>query len=408
MKNTIIAALIAVVAIGGALSAFAASRTVETTVPLQMQFWVDVGSNSAFVSTLQEGEEWITHDFRVPLAPFPGVPTLLVSERVQLSVPVKVEVEVEDPPPLRARAAAAPQFPPGEAPSGRATCCTVRGMRDNRSAQRAISTELREVIAYAGRNMGLTHEGRITVNLAHQASGLKLRYEEAFGEPLERLPSECSFQRGTHLFFGPACRGDELAIAREWIIYAVQAPYLGTHWVAVGTVDYYWSLYRTGQPPSLREDRYRSAVFHEAATDFREGRAHEDLMAAAALYAVESYGTFADWLGFYEDVRAGAEAPAAFEAAFGVEMPRFYADFEAWAARQKQVMLAVAYASCGEAGRYLRARPLAEGGGFPDYHVPLEWDGDGDGYVCEEYVGFQAEELACLVVGDLEEVADDQ
>ena len=101
MKNTIIAALIAVIAIGGALSAFAASRTVETTVPLQMQFWVDVGSNSAFVSTLQEGEEWITHDFRVPLEPYPGVPTLLISERVQLSVPVKVVVEVEDAPPLR-------------------------------------------------------------------------------------------------------------------------------------------------------------------------------------------------------------------------------------------------------------------------------------------------------------------
>ena len=131
-------------------------------------------------------------------------------------------------------------------------------------------------------------------------------------------------------------------------------------------------------------------------------------MAAAAIYAVESYGTFEDWLGFYEDVRAGAEPPAAFEAAFGVEMPRFYADFEAWAARQKQVMLAVAYASCGEAGRYLRARPVAEGGGFPDFHVPLEWDGDGDGYVCEEYVGFQAEELSCLVVGDLESEADDQ
>ena len=186
----------------------------------------------------------------------------------------------------------------------------------------------------------------------------------------------------------------------------MQAPYLGAHWVGVGTVDYYWSLYRTGAPPSLREDRYRSAVFHEAATDFREGRAHEDLQAAAALYAVDSYGTFEDWLAFYEDVREGAEAPAAFEAAFGVSLLRFYADFEAWAARQKQVMLAVAYASCQEAGRHLKARSLAEGGGFADYHVPLEWDEDGDGYVCERYAGFPTEELSCLVVGELAAVEE--
>ena len=407
MKNTIIAGLIAVIAIGGALSAFAASRTVETTVPLQMQFWVDVGSSSAFVSTLQEGEEWITHDFRVPLKQFPGVPTLLISERVQLSVPVKVVVEVEDAPPLRPRAAAAPQFPPGEAPSGRGSCCTVRGMSDTRTAQRAISTELRRVIAYARTNMGLTYEGRITVNLAHQASGLMVRYEDAFGERLEKLPNECSFQRGTHLFFGPECRENELVIAREWIIYAVQAPYLSTRWAGVGTVDYYYSLYRTGKPPSLREDRYRSAVFHERATDFREGRAHEDLQAAAALYAVDSYGTFEDWLAFYEDVREGAETPAAFEAAFGVSLLRFYADFEEWAARQQTIMLSTAYKSCAEAGRYLEPRSLQAGGGFADYHVPLEWDDDGDGYVCERYATFhREEELSCLVVGELAAVEE--
>ena len=127
-----------------------------------------------------------------------------------------------------------------------------------------------------------------------------MRYEEAFGETLEELPSECSFQRGGHLFFGPACRSDPAAIAREWVLHAVQAPYVSARWVGVATVEYYWALYRRGVPPTVRDDRYRSAIFHEPATDFRAGRAHEDLMAAAALYAVESYGTFEDWLAFYD------------------------------------------------------------------------------------------------------------
>ena len=40
MKYLVIAGLIAVIAIGGALSGFAASRTVETSVEVEMQFWV--------------------------------------------------------------------------------------------------------------------------------------------------------------------------------------------------------------------------------------------------------------------------------------------------------------------------------------------------------------------------------
>ena len=50
-------------------------------------------------------------------------------------------------------------------------------------------------------------------------------------------------------------------------------------------------------------------------------------------------------------------------------------------------MRALAYGSCREAARYIVPRALADGGGFPDYRVPLEFDGDGDGYVCQAYAG---------------------
>ena len=82
MKNGVIAGLVAIIAIGGAVGASAATRTIETSANLEMEFWVSLPYRSVFVSTRQEGAEWITHDFRVPLNEYPGVESLLVSEPV--------------------------------------------------------------------------------------------------------------------------------------------------------------------------------------------------------------------------------------------------------------------------------------------------------------------------------------
>ncbi|MCY3506136.1 MAG: hypothetical protein OXH41_08240 [Chloroflexi bacterium] len=401
MKAAVIAALVAIIAIGGAFGAFAATRTIETSVDLEMEFWVDVNSSTAFVSTRQEdGGEWITHDFHVELSPYSPTSSLLVSEPVTLSVPVTFDLEVADPPPLTPLPAAAPHLPPGEEPSGRGRCCRVRGMPDNRSAQRAISAEMRKVIAFARTNFGLTHEGSITINISWTPGGLLVRYEDAFGETLEELPDECSFQRGTHFFFAPQCRENPDAIAREWFTYAVKAHYVSVRWLGVATAEYYYTLYRTGKPPTVRDDRYRSAIFHQEATALRQGRGHDDLMTAAALFALERYGTEESWLALYEDLLDGAEIHTAFEEWFGVSLLRFYQDFEAWAARERTNMLALAYGSCGEAARYLSPRAFDDGGGFPDFRVPLEYDDDGDGYVCEEYARLQEEELLCIVAGE--------
>ena len=403
MKSAAVASLLAVLAVGGVLSAFAATRTVETSVDLELELWVDLQTSSAFVSTRQQGGEWITHDYRVALSTSPAVATLLVSDPVSLSVPVTVEVDVNgeaDEPAFTPLPAATPHLAPGEAPSGRASCCRVRGMWDNPPAQRAVVAEMRKVIAYADTNLGLTHQGPITINISHTPGGLRVRYEEAFDEALEELPDECSFQRGGHLFFGPRCQRDPVAVAREWIAHAVQAPYVSARWVGVATVEYYWTLYQRGTPPTVRDDRYRSAIFHEPATDFRAGRAHEDMMGAAAFYAVEAYGTYEDWVALYRDVRGGAEVQTAFEAAFGVSLQQLYTDFEAWAGREQATMRALAYGSCREAARYIVPRSFAGGGGFPDFRVPLEFDADDDGYVCEAYAGFADDDLVCVLAGE--------
>lgn len=400
MKNIVIAGMVAMIAVGGAFSAFATDRAIETTVTLHLQYWVDTESKSAFVSTRQEGEEWITHDIRVSLEPNPRLPTLLVSEQVAIEVPIKLSVEVEEPP-FREIPVAAPHLPPDEAPTGRATCCRVRGMSDNRAAQRAIVTEMRKVIAYARTNFGLTHEGPITINISYTEGGIGVRYRQAFGEELAELPEECGFQRGEHMFFGPSCRTDADVIAREWFRRATQAQYVSVRWLGVATFEYYWTWYRTGEPPTVRDDRYRSAIYHQDATALRQGRGHDDLMTAGALFALERYGTEESWLTHYRELLEGVEIHTAFEEWFGVSLLRFYQDFEAWAAQERVEMLALAYGSCREASRYIEPRLFAEGGGFPDFRVPLEYDHDGDGYVCEEYAGFEEEELLCVVVGEV-------
>ena len=145
---------------------------------------------------------------------------------------------------------------------------------------------------------------------------------------------------------------------------------------------------------------FHRALFYEDAADFSGGRSSDEMAAAAMLYAIRTYGSFEDWVEFYDDVRNGREEAAAFEAAFGVSVSRFHADFEEWAGQQKTILTTAAYGSCLEAASHISPRSLREGGGFPDYRVPVEWDEDGDGYVCEEYSAFRPETLACVVLGE--------
>ncbi len=397
MRIAIIAALVPLLAIGSALSAYAASRTIETEALVEVRVWQSRADDSLYLSTRPEEGEWTTHDARMRLTGDGGSDHFALSSAATISLPVVVEVE--DPEIVLPVSTAEP-LPGDPPPSGRASCCTVRGMTESPEARRAVLAEMREVIAFAADQLDLTHRGPITLNISHTLSGLFVRYEQAFGEQLDELPSECSFQRGAHIFFGPSCRGDERVIAREWIIRATDALHVRPAWASAATVEYFLEYYLAGAPPTLRDDPFRRALFYEDAADFRAGRPSDEMAGAAMLYAVRSYGSLDDWREFYAHLRDGRDEGAAFEAAFGVPLSRLYDDFEEWAGPQKTVLTTTAYGSCLEAASHIRPRSSREGGGFPDYRVPLEWDEDGDGYVCEQYSAFQTETLACVVVGE--------
>lgn len=214
-----------------------------------------------------------------------------LSTAATLSLPVVVEVEE---PEVALPASTAEPLPGDPPPSGRASCCTVRGMTESPEARRAVLAEMRDVIAFHGDQLALTHSGPITINISHTLSGLFVRYEQAFGEELDELPSECSFQRGAHIFFGPECRADERVIAREWIIRATDALHVRPAWASAATVEYFLEYYLAGAPPTLRDDPFRRALFYGDAADFRAGRPSDEMAGAAMLYAVRSYGSLDD------------------------------------------------------------------------------------------------------------------
>ena len=391
MKNGIIVALIAAIAIGSALGAFAATRTVQTEVAVEVKVWESARTGNLYLSTRPDGGEWTTHN-----TPLDMVLTgnFYESSSVLVTVPVEIEVEVPD--------AAEPTEEPTEEPTPEptpeptatpepepGTCCEVRGMDSLPAAHEAVVEEMQAVIAFADRQYQLEHSGPITINISFTNSGLTVRYWEAFGERLtvEELPSTCSFQRGEHVFFGPQCRADKRAYAREWIQLALGTNDQNPEWIEHGTFDYFVSHYLNGRTPELEQDRFQRVVFFEESKDLRAGYAGEELMSLGVVWATNEYRGYRNWLGFYRSAVASGDAAAAFEEAFDTSLTRYYDIFETWAESRKAVLQATAFQSCEEASRNLRLQAGEDDSdpGYPDYRVPLEPDHDGDGLVCEGY-----------------------
>ncbi len=99
MKNWIIAALVAVIAIGGSLGAFAATQTVETTETVEVRFWQGVNDNSVlWYKARPEGGDW-TPITRLRMPDFDRSGNYHQGD-IAIDVPITVSIEVPDPPPV--------------------------------------------------------------------------------------------------------------------------------------------------------------------------------------------------------------------------------------------------------------------------------------------------------------------
>ena len=390
MKNAVIGALIGALAIGGALGAFAATRTVETTVGVDARVWQRVSDGELYVSVRPEDggqDAWVTST-ALDMTGLDRTGRFHLSPLVTIDVPVTVDVEVAD------TSGVAPATPdPGlEGEEARPTvagpCCEVAGMPGSTAIREQLVADMQDVIDFALEEYGITHSGTITLNIAFSDNGLLQRYEDAFGEELEELPDECSFQRGEHMFFTAGCRANEIALATEWIERAMGTADVTPSWIGHGAFDYFVSHYTEGTVPEWREDRFRRVLFYERGIDIRRDDASDDMMTLAMLYTIGEYGDFSDWLRLYGGTQAGLDSDVAFQSVFGRSLEEFYADFEKWAEQQKHVLISVALPSCKAASEHLTRQPgsIGLGFGYPDYRVPLEIDDDGDGIVCEGFI----------------------
>ena len=345
------------------------------------------GLRRAYNGAHAVGGEWDTQDEPLKITEISDSGRFQVSEPVVVEVPVEVEVEVEEAAVASPTPRPLPEALPDTETPVAGPCCEVEGMDDSQQARRDVVTAMRDVIDFALETYGLTHIGHITIHISHSASGLSTRYEETFGEELEELPSECSFQEGEHMFFGPSCRSDRLALAWEWFVRAVGGVDVDPVWVGHGAFDYFASHYAEGEVPEITEDRFRRALFYERGRDIRLDRASGDLMTIVMLYTIGEHGEFADWLRFYSSTAAGLDVETAFEGVFETPLPEFYERFEEWADQQKLILTSIAFRSCREASEHIRLRTgsVGSGQGFPDYRVPLELDEDDDGIVCEGF-----------------------
>lgn len=386
MKLTIISAVIAAIAIGGALGAFAATRTVETTANVEVRVWRRISDGELFLSSRPTGGEWET-SAPLNMAALSNSGRFQLSSVITVDVPVSVMVEVPDGtgptrvPPPEARPDA------GETPVA-GPCCEVFGMADITGLQNQVRQRMQAVIDFALEEYGITHTGDITLHIAHSQNGVGLRYQEVFGRQPDEVPDTCTFQEGEHMFIGPSCRSDKVALASVWFDRAVGTGEVNPSWIGHGVRDYFANHYATGDVPAINEDRFRRTLFYERARDVRRDQASDNMKTLVMLYALEDYGEFGDWLRFYGSSVAGLDANVAFQSVFDATLAEFYQDFEEWADHQQIILFSTAFSSCLEASRSIRpqAGPTGHGSGFPDYRVPLEPDDDEDGLVCEGFI----------------------
>ena len=389
MKTAIIAALIGAIAIGGALGAFAATQTFETTAEVDVRVWQRVSDGELYISARPAGsgaEDWVTSE-ALDMSELSRTGRFHLSTLLTVEIPVSVEVEVPDAVQQGPSRLPGSEALPGETPVA-GPCCEVAGMEDNQPVREAVVVVVQDVIDFALETYEIAHTGEITINIAYSNNGLLNRYEDAFGEELEELPDECVFQEGEHLFLTSQCRDDRRAIASEWFARALGRVGVTPSWIEHGIFDYLVTHYVDGEPPVLTDDRFRRAIFYERARDIRRDQASDDLETLAMLYAITEYGEFADWLRFYGSVVSGLDSGVAFETVFNATLPEFYGDFEEWADHQKIILISTAFPSCLAASEHIRRQPgsVGLGFGYPDYRVPLELDDDGDGIVCEGFI----------------------
>ena len=97
IKSAVIVALVAAIAIGGALGAFATSQTIETEANVEVTVWQRVSDGSLYLSTRPEGGTWITDNQALDMSNLSTSGRFRQGSAVKVAVPVTVEASPGSP-----------------------------------------------------------------------------------------------------------------------------------------------------------------------------------------------------------------------------------------------------------------------------------------------------------------------
>ena len=190
MKNWIIAVLVGVIAIGGALGAFAATQTVETTETVEVRFWQGVNDNSVlWYKARPEGGDW-TPITRLRMPDFDRSGNYHQGD-IAIDVPIGVTVEVPDPPPAETAEPSPPSQPDIELTNLRCESRTVGRYYSNHdrtlrgTVKNVSDVVITEMVVYGslyedGKGIETDRDYNFDVLL----SGVGWSFEVTFGEEL--------------------------------------------------------------------------------------------------------------------------------------------------------------------------------------------------------------------------------
>ncbi len=97
MKNLVIGALVAIIAVGGALGAYSASRTVETVTTVEVAVWQRIADDTLYLSTRPEGGQWRTQGTALDMSTVSESGSFRRSDIVSVAVPVTFELATPTP-----------------------------------------------------------------------------------------------------------------------------------------------------------------------------------------------------------------------------------------------------------------------------------------------------------------------
>ena len=308
MKNLVIGALVAIIAVGGTLGAYSASRTVETVTTVEVAVWQRIADDALYLSTRPEGGQWETHPAALNMSTASESASFRRSGIVSVAVPVTFEL-----------ATPTPAADNEEAVASLLTSVAVEFEGESSATVEAdYLAEFTRVVRFFAARYGLVAEPGLRLRVLEKVSDGHYGYYD-----YENRTIALNKQALT-------------AMAHEYV-HALQLDLSvgrsGTRWLIEGIAEYFAAIYDEASTTAILQGNRDLARNEESTLQSTENDIEAvdgskyALASLAAQYLVFLAGEEALW-GFYRQLAQSESWEVAFEVVFRSSVDDFYLAFE--------------------------------------------------------------------------------